>query len=44
MTVHNENKRRKEEVFKREGRDNKILKKEVVTEVWKYSMKAGKGK
>jgi len=43
MTVHNENKRRKEEVFKREEKHNKNLTNEIVTEVCKYSMKAGKG-
>ena len=43
MTVHNENKRRKGEVFKRKERHNKNLMNEIVAEVWKYSMKAGKG-
>jgi hypothetical protein len=43
MTVHNENERRKEEVFKRKERHNKNLTKEVETDMWKYSMKAGKG-
>jgi hypothetical protein len=42
MTVHNENKRRKE-VFKIKERHNKNLTNEVVTEWWKYSMKEGKG-
>jgi hypothetical protein len=43
MTVHNDNKRREEAVLKERRDTIKTLRNEVVTEVWQYSMTAGKG-